>query len=71
MNWGGVPNCSRTLDRPHMPPGGWGYPSDPLEEMGMIDTTNPNLDAHTTQISPGEDYIASDAGDKSRIQVSI
>jgi len=54
-----------------MPPGGWGYPSDPLEEMGMIDTTNPNLDAHTTQISPGEDYIASDAGDKSRIQVSI
>jgi len=48
-----------------------GYPPDPLEEMGMIDTTNPNLDAHTKQISPGEDYITPDAGDKSRFQVSI
>ena len=37
----------------------------------MIDTTNPNLDAHTKQISPGEDYITPDAGDKSRFQVSI
>ena len=50
-------------------PDGWGYPPDPLEEMG-IDWHNKPQFAHTIQISPGEDYIAPNAGDKSRIQVS-